>query len=107
MFQNCTVVQDGAVLDSQCLVTYISTTLNGIIGEEYENISGSGRIVLGTGEETGSGTVYIVDFGDTLWSIASEYLGSGTRWKEVYDANRDRIGDPNFIYEGMELKIPA
>lgn len=107
MFQNCTVVQDGAVLDSQCLVTYISTTLNGIIGKEYENISGSGRIVLGTGEETGSGTVYIVDFGDTLWSIASEYLGSGTRWKEVYDANRDRIGDPNFIYEGMELKIPA
>ena len=50
---------------------------------------------------------HIVGKGDTLWGIAQEYLGNGSKWKEVYEANMDIIKDPNLIYVGQELNIPS
>ena len=49
---------------------------------------------------------YTVQRGDSLWKIAKEQLGSGTRWDEIYEANRDAIWDPNLIYVGQVLQIP-
>ena len=43
----------------------------------------------------------------SLWKIAKELLGSGSRWNELYEANRDVIRNPNKIYVGLELAIPG
>lgn len=51
--------------------------------------------------------LYMVQKGDCLWHIAEEQLGDGSRWTELYDANKAAIGDdPNLILIGMELRIP-
>lgn len=50
---------------------------------------------------------YTVKSGDSLWHIAAEQLGSGLKWKEVYEANKDVIKDPNLIYVGQKLVIPG
>lgn len=51
---------------------------------------------------------YVVEPGDSLWSIAGEKFGDGTRWIELYDANRQVIGEnPNLILPGMELNLAA
>jgi nucleoid-associated protein YgaU len=47
----------------------------------------------------------IVD-GDTLTALAERYLGSATRAKEIFKANRDILMDPNLLPIGVELKIP-
>lgn len=52
-------------------------------------------------------TEYVVVKGDSLWRIASRQLGSGLRWKEIYEANRQTIKNPNLIYIGQKLTIPA
>lgn len=49
---------------------------------------------------------YIVRPGDSLWKIAQEQLGSGSRWGEVYEANRGAIKVPRLIYPGQTLVIP-
>lgn len=49
---------------------------------------------------------YTVAKGDCLWQIAKTQLGSGTRWTEIYEANRDLIRDPNRIQVGQTLSIP-
>ena len=49
----------------------------------------------------------MVQKGDSLWKIAKELLGSGSRWNELYEANRDVIRNPNKIYVGLELAIPG
>ena len=45
--------------------------------------------------------------GDSLWKIAREQLGSGARWEEIYEANRDIVSNPGMIYIGQTLTIPA
>ena len=49
---------------------------------------------------------YTVKPGDSLWKIAQRQLGSGTRWGEIYETNRNTIKDPNMIYVGQTLAIP-
>lgn len=49
---------------------------------------------------------YTVAKGDCLWQIAETQLGSGTRWTEIYEANRGLIQDPNRIQAGQVLNIP-
>ncbi|MER6943391.1 LysM peptidoglycan-binding domain-containing protein [Nonomuraea sp. NPDC000554] len=43
----------------------------------------------------------------SLWDVAAKVYGDGSRWQEIYDANRDVIGpDPSVIRVGQKLKIP-
>jgi len=51
-------------------------------------------------------TIYVVKDGDTLTKIADEVYGQSKRWKDIYEANRDVIKNPDFIYIGWKLKIP-
>ena len=50
---------------------------------------------------------YTVQNGDSLWKIAQDKLGSGQRWDEIYEANKDTISNPGMIYVGQVLIIPA
>jgi hypothetical protein len=44
--------------------------------------------------------------GFTLWQIASEQLGAGPRYVQVFEANKDQIRDPDLIYPGQVFAIP-
>jgi LysM repeat protein len=51
---------------------------------------------------------YTVKKGDCLWNIAKKYYGSGSKYSVIYNANRSIIGgNPNLIYPGQVLTIPA
>ena len=45
MFEGATVLQESVKLDNQVLIDYITGTLGGVVGEDYENPYGQGRIV--------------------------------------------------------------
>jgi|HubBroStandDraft_4_1064222.scaffolds.fasta_scaffold19869_3 hypothetical protein len=52
--------------------------------------------------------VYVVQQGDTLFSIATSELGDGSKWPEIYDLNKSVIGNnPALILPGQQLTIPA
>ncbi len=58
-------------------------------------------------QAVGAPRTYVVEPGDTLFSIASKFLGDGTKWPEIYNANIDIIGpNPALIKPGMKLIIP-
>ena len=49
---------------------------------------------------------YTVKSGDCLWNIAKKQLGDGSRWKEIYELNKDKIKNPNLIYPNQTLTMP-
>jgi LysM repeat protein len=57
---------------------------------------------------SGGAQSYTVKKGDCLWNIAKKYYGSGSKYNTIYNANKSVIGgNPNLIYPGQVLTIPA
>ena len=54
----------------------------------------------------GSGRTYTVKSGDCLWKIAKQFYGNGAQYTAIYNANTDKIKNPNLIYAGQVLIIP-
>ena len=51
---------------------------------------------------------YTVKKGDCLWNIAKQFYGNGGQYTAIYNANQGVIGgNPNLIYPGQVLTIPA
>lgn len=74
-------------------------------GAESSTLSDSGFGTTTYASTTGAGRLHVVKKKETLSSIAHQYYGV-RNWRKIYEANRDRINDPNVIYPGMELVIP-
>ena len=54
----------------------------------------------------GGSRFYTVVKGDSLSKIAEREYGDANRWREIYEANRASIKNPNLIYPGQKLRIP-
>lgn len=49
--------------------------------------------------------VYTVKSGDNLSKIAKKQLGSASRWREIYNANRSKLRNQNLLSIGTKLTI--
>jgi NitT/TauT family transport system substrate-binding protein len=60
-----------------------------------------------TGKASRSATQeYTVKAGDTLSKLAERFYNSMSKWDKIYEANRDTLKNPNYIYIGQKLMIP-
>ena len=49
---------------------------------------------------------YEIKKGDSLSAIAKQQYGDATKWRTIYEANKDVIKNPDLIYPGQKIKIP-
>ena len=101
MFDGAVNVLDYVMEDYMVLAGYVSSFQDGVVtgyAETQDRIS----IVTEAQQQT-----YTVVKGDCLWTIAARELGSGYRWTEIYEANKSIIRNPNMIFVGQELILPA
>ncbi|MCB9720765.1 MAG: LysM peptidoglycan-binding domain-containing protein [Candidatus Omnitrophica bacterium] len=50
---------------------------------------------------------YKVQKNDTLQKISKKFYNSYSKWKQIYDANRDVISNPDVLQPGTSIKIPV
>ena len=50
--------------------------------------------------------LYEVQEGESLWTIAKDFYGSGATWKKIHEANLDVIPDAHDLKAGVRLRIP-
>jgi nucleoid-associated protein YgaU len=50
--------------------------------------------------------MYQVQSGDTLSKVAQKFYGDSAKYRQIYDANRDVLKDPDKINVGQKLKLP-
>ncbi len=55
-------------------------------------------------KESPKGSAYLVSEGDTLYSIASQELGQGSRWREIVSLNGL---DSEHVLAGTRLTLPT
>lgn len=44
---------------------------------------------------------------DTLWGLADHYYNDPWQWPRIYEANKDKVKDPHWIYPGQQFIIPG
>jgi peptidoglycan-associated lipoprotein len=49
---------------------------------------------------------YVIQPGDTLWSIAKREYGNGMQWKRIYEFNKDVISNPDRPKKGTKIRLP-
>ena len=70
------------------------------------------RVAGGSAQTAGATTTatsryYTIKSGDTLSKIAKEHYGDASDYNKIFEANREVIGDPDKIYPGQQIRIPA
>ncbi len=50
---------------------------------------------------------YTVQKGDSLSKIAKQHYGDANAWQKIFQANRDVLDDPDKIFPGQTLRLPA
>lgn len=81
--------------------------LGGLFGrkkakEDYSDVTSGSSTTAGT-----AGTrTYTVKAGDSLSKIAKSEYGAADSWQAIYDANRDKIANPDLIHPGQVLTLP-
>jgi nucleoid-associated protein YgaU len=74
----------------------------------FEMVGSIGRKPLSSPDGNANQTrLYAVQEGDSLWSIADNLLGDGSRYTEIRDLNSIILRDENLLSVGMRLRIPS
>jgi LysM repeat protein len=103
--QNKVKVQDQVVgLEASTLTLELNEVVSNVIGidEKVQPISGRLEVPNLSIEFR----IKTVQPGSTLWAIAKERYGSGIEYHKVFEANKERIKDPDLIYPGQVFEIP-
>ena len=103
---NLSVTEQDNVLYVTC--TAPTNQVKDQIWDVYEKLDPDMRsadMVLNVSVDQSAPETYEVKSGDNLSKIAKKY--SGISWKDIYDANRDLLNDPDKIFPGQVLKIPV
>ncbi|MDH4238890.1 MAG: LysM peptidoglycan-binding domain-containing protein [Phycisphaerae bacterium] len=82
---------------------------DGLASSIFEKVKSIGRehLSLKKPDPPKQGKSYTVRDGDSLWKIAADQLGDGSRYTEVAKLNEDVLSDEDSLTVGMTLKMPA
>jgi LysM repeat protein len=50
---------------------------------------------------------YTVVQGDTLSYLALKHYGTQSKWQKIYEANKETMKNPNYIFIGQKILIPS
>ncbi len=73
------------------------------------NTAGVARVdnQLEVGDSKPEAKYHTVVSGDTLSAIAKTYYGNAMKYPMIFEANKPMLADPDKIYPGQVLRIPA
>ena len=94
------VVLKGSVADQTILEKAIVAAGNLVGVSQVET-----QVKVEEGEE-GEPVIHIVQKGESLWKIAEQHYGNGSKYMAIFEANRPMLSDPDKIYPGQALRIP-
>lgn len=89
--------------DFSDVTSTVETTEQKVEKADFSDVTAT---VTSTEEIVGEQT-YTVAKGDSLSSIAKAHYGKASAWHQIFDANRDVIDDPDRIFPGQVIKLPA
>lgn len=108
-------INDLSATFAEGVVTLTGDTTDSVAAEKailiVGNMDGVGQVVNNmsmpiAAENTADLEYYEIQSGDTLSKIAASYYGNANAYMQIFEANREVIGDPDLIFVGQKIRIP-
>jgi nucleoid-associated protein YgaU len=83
---------------------------NDPVKPDFSNVQGGATTVSTATASTAPAAApvtYTVVAGDSLSKIAKHFYGDANQWQKIFQANGDKIKNPDLIHPGQVLTIPA
>jgi NitT/TauT family transport system substrate-binding protein len=74
--------------------------------EKAKPAPASAKMVPASSPKDGS-QEYTIQAGDTLSRLAQRHYGDALKWNRIYEANKQSVKNPNYIYIGQKIVIPG
>ena len=90
-------------------IKMIDPTYSDLIADITVNQSAQTPRTQTAGATAGGGTgtrTYTVQAGDSLSKISKQFYGNANEYMKIFEANRDKLKDPNQIQPGQQISIP-
>ena len=84
----------------------VDASYHDLIADITVSASGQGGPAPSAQPPAAPGQSYTVKAGDTLSKIAKEFYGNANAYMRIFDANKDKLTDPDKIQVGQVLSIP-
>ena len=81
-----------------------ASTNSGASNADFSDVTSGQSSTAASPSATGGS--YTVKSGDSLSKIAKHFYGDASKWHQIYEANRDKIKNPDLIHPGQEFTIP-
>jgi len=100
--------KEGPKADRQKDLNALKTNKISALPEFFDKVHNQLQRQLDSWVEEKTDMEYTVVRGDHLWGIAKkpQHYGNGFAWPVIYNANRDKIKDPDLIYPNQQFTIP-
>lgn len=73
---------------------------------DFSQVQGASDTTAPASSPSAGARTYTVRPGDSLSKIARDQLGDASRWPSIFEANRDKISNPDLIHPGQVLTLP-
>ena len=100
-FENGTVSLSGTAMSSEAMEKAV------LIAGNVQGVSDVNAAGVNAPAAESDVQYYTIQSGDSLSKIAKEFLGNAMDYPKIFEANREVIKDPNLIYPGQKIRIPA
>lgn len=80
-----------------------STDAKEVTKPDFSNVQGG----FSTDAEVVGERTYTIEKGDTLSAVSQRFYGKAKFWRQIFEANRDTIDNPDRIFPGQTIKLPA
>ncbi|MEM1114940.1 MAG: peptidoglycan-binding protein LysM [Bacteroidota bacterium] len=87
--------------------TLIAGNVKGVSHVDDDGIRVEGQPAQAATNAAPASRYYTIKSGDTLSKIAQAHYGDAGAYTKIFEANREVIGDPDKIYPGQQIRIPA
>jgi nucleoid-associated protein YgaU len=77
-----------------------------LVNPNPQDLTADITVAPGQGGSPAGSRTYTVKPGDTLSKISKEHYGNANAYMKIFEANRDKLSDPDKIKPGQVLNIP-
>jgi nucleoid-associated protein YgaU len=87
-------------------IKLVDPSFSDLIADIQAPVAVAAAAAAGGPTSTAAARTYTVQAGDNLSKISKQFYGDANKYMKIFEANKDKLTDPDKVRAGIELIIP-